>query len=130
MPSRSEEVMQEAATAVRRELDRLREELANREREFEHGVAPLRSDIVDLEAALARMEGRQPDSKSGRAPRGHNRTAIARALAEGQPLTANEVAAATGISKATVQATLAKLTHDGIVEKKRAPRGVIHSLLQ
>jgi DNA-binding transcriptional ArsR family regulator len=56
-----------------------------------------------------------------RAPLGATRTAVLAALSDGQAMTAGEVAAATGLGRATVSTTLSKLAKTGEVAK--ADRG-------
>ena len=56
-----------------------------------------------------------------RAPLGATRSAVLAALSDGQAMTAGEVAAATGLGRATVSTTLSKLAKTGEVAK--ADRG-------
>ena len=56
-----------------------------------------------------------------RAPLGAPKSAVLAALSDGQAMTAGEVAAATGLGRATVSTTLSKLAKTGAVAK--ADRG-------
>ena len=58
---------------------------------------------------------------SGRTPRGETKRAVLAALNAGNAMTAGEVAAATGLARATVSTTLTKLAKTGEVAK--AQRG-------
>ncbi len=91
-----------------------------------------------LEAALAvleRPESRTPADRPGlarnasrpsarsRAPRGENLRKVREIIAERPGATAGEVAAATGIARATAATTLAKLARDGELERTALPSG-------
>ena len=65
---------------------------------------------------------RQPAARTtGRATSGATKTAVLEALADGQAMTASEVAAKAGLGRATVSTTLSKLAKSGEVQK--AQRG-------
>jgi DNA-binding transcriptional ArsR family regulator len=66
-------------------------------------------------AARSQAGGRRP------APRGQNKAKILAALKEGEPMTATEIARATGISAGTVSTTLNKMAKTG--ELTKAERG-------
>ena len=61
------------------------------------------------------------DGTSGRGPRGGTKSAVLRALAGGESMTASDVANATGLGRASVSTTLSKLAKTGEVSK--AERG-------
>jgi len=128
MTTRTDDVLREATATIRREADELRRVIGEKQQAFHDEVDPLQEQLDTLEEAVARIEGRA-DQRSSRAPRGHNRRAILDVLRGNPGRTAAEVAEATGISKATVQATLAKLAIDGLVAKRPSERGVEHSVL-
>ena len=66
--------------------------------------------------------GSSPSSRSQtRTPLGATKSAVLAALSDGQAMTAGEVAAATGLGRATVSTTLSKLAKTGEVAK--ADRG-------
>jgi hypothetical protein len=73
--------------------------------------------------------GRKPASAKRslkRAPRGQNRSKVLAALAgspDGAPLSAGEVASATGIGNAIVYAVLTELVKSGAAKKHGAGRG-------
>lgn len=130
MTTRTDDVLREATATIRREADELRRVIGEKQQAFHDEVDPLQEQLDALEEAVARIEGRSDQrSSSGRAPRGHNRRAILDVLRGNPGRTAAEVAEATGISKATVQATLAKLAIDGLVAKRPSERGVEHTVL-
>jgi CRP-like cAMP-binding protein len=101
----------------------------------------LREVLVDLEhAVVSRLEGGHPPATKpteparrpnaakatkapapARAPRGQNKARILGALKGRGPMTASEIAKATGIPVATVSTTLAKLAKTG--ELAKAERG-------
>jgi len=66
--------------------------------------------------------GRSAGQRSGtRAAQGHTKSAVLAALSSGEAMTAGEVAAATGLGRASVSTTLSKLAKSGEVAK--ADRG-------
>jgi len=130
MTTRTDDVLREVTATIRREADELRRVIGEKEQAFHDEVDPLQEQLDSLEEAVARIEGRADQrSSSGRAPWGHNRCAIMSVLRGNPGRTAAEVAEATGISKATIQATLAKLAIDGLVAKRPSERGVEHTVL-
>jgi hypothetical protein len=60
-------------------------------------------------------------SASARAPRGQNKAKVLAALKDGGPMTASEIAKATGIGTGTVSTTLTKMAKSG--ELAKAERG-------
>ena len=62
-------------------------------------------------------------SLRSRAPRGENVRKVREAIAERPGATAGEVAAATGIGRATAATTLGKLARDGELERTTLPSG-------
>ena len=100
-----------ASRGAREETDRLRAALA----------------ALDDSAPRARpgsgkgkTRGRKPTARR-RAPRGQNLRRIRETVDQRQGATAGEVAAATGIARATVATTLAKLTQAGELERVMLP---------
>jgi predicted Rossmann fold nucleotide-binding protein DprA/Smf involved in DNA uptake len=101
----------------------------------------LREVVVDLEHAIvSRLGGGHPRATKpsepakrpnaakatkaptpGRAPRGQNKAKILGALRGREPMTASEIAKATGIPTATVSTTLTKMAKTG--ELAKAERG-------
>jgi predicted transcriptional regulator len=105
---------------------------------FVRELERLREVVVDLErAVVSRLGGAQAPSKPAepakrpsaanttkapaRAPRGQNKARILAALKAREPMTASEIAKATGIPTATVSTTLTKMAKTG--ELAKAERG-------
>lgn len=122
-------------------IDRLRHDIQER-------LAQLLAEAEKLRAALAALDPRSSPTQPAKAPpakappaasrrrsarpaptssprprpaAGATKTAVLRALAPGGAMTAGEVAAATGLGRATVSTTLSKLAKSGEVTK--AQRG-------
>jgi len=120
------------AKPVRSGLKRIEHEVGQQRRladELERLLAAAR----DLAGVLARLDGhgrvsakpvKRPSGgtrRPAREPRGANKAAILQALEGGGPMTASELAKATGIPAPTVSTSLSKMARDGELEK--APRG-------
>lgn len=113
-----QQLLEEASAPLKRQADHLRQTIADREAALEAELAPKRSELRELEAAIARIMGTPtPGSASGRAPRGHNRHLIIDYVAANPLATPMQISAATQIASATVYATLAKLVQDGRLVK-------------
>jgi sugar-specific transcriptional regulator TrmB len=69
----------------------------------------------------ARRRTRRPAATDGRSAPGATKAAVLGALADGDAMTASEVAAKAGLGRATVSTTLSKLAKSGEVQK--ASRG-------
>ncbi|MEA2134796.1 MAG: FaeA-like protein [Solirubrobacteraceae bacterium] len=103
------------------DLEHLREIVA----ELEHAVVsrlggghtPAATPTEPAKGPSAAMATKTP----ARAPRGQNKAKILRALKGRGPMTASEIAKATGISTATVSTTLTKMAKAG--ELAKAERG-------
>jgi hypothetical protein len=123
---------------VKERLKQIEDQFSQHERltvEFER----LRDVVVDLErAVVSRLGGGQPPAAKptepaersraakatkapARTPRGQNKAKILGALKGRRPMTASEIAKATGISTATVSTTLTKMAKTG--ELAKAERG-------
>src|SRR4051812_32637712 len=121
-----QQLLDEASAKLRHEADALRATIAEKEHAFEREVDPLRTQLGELDAAIARIEGKPTSApasdtdppKSPRAPRGQNKHRILSVLAEGTALSPAQLAAETGIAKPTIYATLAKLAGDAEVRKE------------
>jgi CRP-like cAMP-binding protein len=106
------------------ELDRLRDALRRMEGEARSRVRGARrartpaSDSADGTATPA--PGTSPASTAARAPRGQNRAKVLEALNDG-PMTASEIAKATGIATGTVSTLLTRMAKSG--ELTKADRG-------
>jgi CRP-like cAMP-binding protein len=101
------------------ELERLRAALTRLEGEARPRVSTVRRNRTPTERA-ARPSAGSGAGRPARAPRGQNKAKVLDAFKDG-PLTASEVANATGISSATVSTMLTKLTKSG--ELAKAQRG-------
>lgn len=120
-------LLDKATAELGAEADRLRIEIAQKERALEEEVAPLRGQLAQLDEAIARIKGtpsRAPTRQSDRAPRGRNRQLILDFLGRNPAAKPTDVAEATAISKPTVYATLAKLVQDGLLVKTDEADGV------
>ncbi len=118
------------AQDIRERADRLRAELAERERVFRAETQRVRDELARLDGALRAMEGDlEMPSRGGerasasRAPRGQNKARILSVVGERSGVSAAEVAQATGIASATVSSTLAKLASAGAVLRDQLPGG-------
>jgi Fic family protein len=117
-------------------LDRILREVRNRKSEARAAF----EETQRLQAALAALDSRrdtgtaagrqtsrrtqQPRRERGRrAPRGENLRRIREAVEQRPGATAGEVAAATGIARATVASTLGKLARAGELDKTELPGG-------
>ena len=115
-------------------LDRIIDEIRQRKAESREAY----EETQRLQAALAALgqpESRRPASRptvalraskrslSSRAPRGENVRKVRETIAERPGATAGEVAAATGIGRATAATTLGKLARDGELERTTLPGG-------
>jgi DNA-binding transcriptional ArsR family regulator len=95
-------------------------------RTLEAPSAPAGTDGSSAAASSASAKERATGSPAAprsraRAPLGATKSAVLAALSDGQAMTAGEVAAATGLGRATVSTTLSKLAKTGEVAK--ADRG-------
>jgi CRP-like cAMP-binding protein len=104
------------------ELARLRDALSRLEGEarsrVRSGGRRGRSTTPDTSATVARAA--KPAGASARAPRGQNKAKVLEALKDG-PMTASEIAKATGIGTGTVSTMLTKMAKSG--ELTKADRG-------
>jgi len=115
-------------------LDRIIDEI--RQRKFQSREAYL--ETQRLQAALAALG--QPESRTrarrrstarraskrslrSRVPRGENVRKVRETIAERPGATAGEVAAATGVGRATAATTLGRLARDGELERTTLPSG-------
>jgi DNA-binding transcriptional ArsR family regulator len=94
---------------VRRRLQEL-EPAVTEHAVLERALAAILSSSTTARPARARRRGARPGTP--RAPRGANQTSILRAVRK-KPLTAGEIANATGIKPTTVSPTLAALVKNG-----------------
>ncbi len=84
--------------------------------------APTRKPPAPATEAAPARRTRQPAARTtARATSGATKTAVLEALADGQAMTASEVAAKAGLGRASVSTTLSKLAKSGEVQK--AQRG-------
>jgi CRP-like cAMP-binding protein len=97
------------------ELERLRAALHGLEGEARRRISGVRPNRKRKDSASI------PAGPRTRAPRGQNKAKVLDAFKDGRPLTASEVASATGISSGTVSTLLTKLTKSG--ELTKADRG-------
>jgi Fic family protein len=115
-------------------LDRILEEIRDRKersREAYEESQRLRAALAALEVGHAepappsssQSRGGRRRSASRRAQPGENLAKIREAVAERPGATAGEVAAATGVARATVTSTLGKLARDGEFERTSLPGG-------
>ncbi len=105
------------------ELERLRDALTRLEREARSRVSTVRRNRkpTALPAGSAtRTRAAKPASVPARAPRGQNKAKVLDALKDG-PMTASEIAKATGIATGTVSTMLTKMAKSG--ELAKAERG-------
>jgi CRP-like cAMP-binding protein len=123
---------------VKARLKQIEDQFSQHQR-FVDELERLREVVMDLEhAVLSRLGGGYPPAAkptepakrpsaaratkaSARAPRGQNKAKILGALKGRGPMTASEIAKATGISTATVSTTLTKMAKTG--ELAKAERG-------
>ena len=125
-----QQLLNDASAKLRDEADAVRATITEKEDALRREVDPLRTLLSELDAAIARIEGK-PTSRSGtrtakgqRAPRGQNRERILDALATSDALSPIQIAERTGIPKPTVYATLAKLADEGEITKESTADGV------
>jgi DNA-binding transcriptional ArsR family regulator len=83
--------------------------------------AALKQPATPTAKAPSAARSAKPASAPTRSPSGATKTAVLGALGKGDAMTAGDVAAATGLGRATVSTTLSKLTKSGEVTK--AERG-------
>lgn len=117
-------------------IDRLRHDIQERLEQLLAEAEKLRAALAALDPrssptqpakappAASRRRSARPAPTSSPRPRpaaGATKTAVLRALSPGGAMTAGEVAAATGLGRATVSTTLSKLSKSGEVTK--AQRG-------
>jgi DNA-binding transcriptional ArsR family regulator len=112
--------IQERLDTVLSEADKLRKAL--QALDPRRGAAPSPSKPVSSPRArsVSNQRGRSRTS-SRRTPPGATKRRVLQALSDGNPKTAGEVAASTGIARGTVSTTLSKLSKSGEVVK--AERG-------
>jgi predicted Rossmann fold nucleotide-binding protein DprA/Smf involved in DNA uptake len=106
------------------ELERLRDALSRLEGEARSRVSRGRGrpkpKAKRAAGTAARTRAAKPASAPARAPRGQNKAKVLDALKDG-PMTASEIAKATGIGTGTVSTTLTKMAKSGEIAK--AERG-------
>ncbi|MDP9257308.1 MAG: ArsR family transcriptional regulator [Actinomycetota bacterium] len=105
------------------ELERLRDALTRLEGEVRSRVSTVRRNRKPTAApagSATRTRAAKPASVPARAPRGQNKAKVLDAL-KGGPMTASEIAKATGIATATVSTMLTKMAKSG--ELAKAERG-------
>ena len=105
------------------ELERLRDALTRLEREARSRVSTVRRNRKPTAApagSATRTRAAKPASVPARAPRGQNKAKVLDALKDG-PMTASEIAKATGIATGTVSTMLTKMAKSG--ELAKAERG-------
>jgi CRP-like cAMP-binding protein len=105
------------------ELERLRGALSRLEGEARSRVGSGRRNrkpTAEPAASATRTRAAKPASASARAPRGQNKAKVLEALKDG-PMTASEIAKATGIGTGTVSSLLTKMAKSG--ELAKAERG-------
>lgn len=107
--------LQERLEQLFREAERLRRALEALDR---RGAAPKRAARA---AARPRVPSGRQRGEGGRSAPGATKARVLAALADGKPMTAGEVAKATGLQRATVSTTLSRLAKSGEVVK--AERG-------
>jgi CRP-like cAMP-binding protein len=125
--------IQQRLDQIAHEADRLRKALAALDPRSSRKPAPktpaskrsgAKTSTPTAPAATAApaQRTRHPAARAaGRAPSGATRSAVLEALADGQAMTASEVAAKVGVQRATVSTTLSKLAKSG--ELQKAERG-------
>src|SRR5829696_6984328 len=115
-------------------LDRIIDEIRQRKaqsREAYEEAQRLQAALAALGQRETRTPARRPTparrtskrSPSSRAPRGENVRKVREAIAERPGATAGEVAAATGVGRATAATTLGRLARDGELERTTLPGG-------
>jgi CRP-like cAMP-binding protein len=105
------------------ELERLRGALTRLEGEARSRVSTgrrSRKPPATPAASATRTRAAKPTSTPARAPRGQNKAKVLEALKDG-PMTASEIAKATGIGAGTVSTLLTKMAKSG--ELAKAERG-------
>ena len=105
------------------ELERLRDALSRLEGEARSRVSPGRRNrkpTAKPAGSATRTRATKQASAPARAPRGQNKAKVLDALKDG-PMTASEIAKATGISAGTVSTMLTKMAKSG--ELAKAERG-------
>jgi len=105
------------------ELERLRDALTRLEGEVRSRVSTVRRNRKPTAApagSATRTRAAKPASVPARAPRGQNKAKVLDALKDG-PMTASEIAKATGIATGTVSTMLTKMAKSG--ELAKAERG-------
>ena len=105
------------------ELERLRDALSRLEGEARSRVSAVRRSgkpAVTPAGSARRARVAKPASVPARAPRGENKAKLLDALKDG-PMTASEIAKATGIATATVSTMLTRMVKAG--ELAKAQRG-------
>jgi CRP-like cAMP-binding protein len=105
------------------ELERLRDALSRLEGEARSGAGTARRNRkprAKPAGGTARTRAAKPASSPARAPRGQNKVKVLDALTDG-PMTASEIAKATGVGTGTVSTMLTKMAKSG--ELTKAERG-------
>jgi DNA invertase Pin-like site-specific DNA recombinase len=105
------------------ELERLRGALTRLEREARSRVStrrPNRKPTAKPAGSATRTRAAKPARAATRAPRGQNKATVLDALKDG-PMTASQIAKATGIGTGTVSTMLTKMAKSG--ELAKAERG-------
>src|SRR5215208_3716623 len=97
-----QQLLSDASAKLRHEADAVRAAIAEKEDAFHREVDPLSSLLGELNAAIARIEGKPTSSsdtvraKGRRAPRGQNKELIHEALSGGDALSPIQIAERTG----------------------------------
>ena len=102
------------------ELDRLRDALTGLEGAARSRVSTGRAPAAKPAGKSKRASAAKRASAPARAPRGQNKAKVLQALKDG-PMTASEIAKATGIGSGTVSTMLTKMAKSG--ELAKAQRG-------
>jgi len=119
----AEELLDRIIGEIRQRKARSREAYLETQR-LQAALAALEQPESSTRASRPSTAGRAPKrSLRSRAPRGENVRKVRETIAERPGATAGEVAAATGMGRATAATTLGKLARDGELERTTLPSG-------
>ena len=107
---------------IRERKERARAAVEETQR-LEAALAALDDERDGGSRAPRRSGGRRRVAARPRAPRGANRAAVVGVVSQRPGVSVGEVAGATGIARAVVTSTLARLVADGVLERVERPAG-------
>jgi len=107
---------------IRERKERARAAVEGTER-LEAALAALADERAGGSRAPRQSGGRRRVAGRPRAPRGANRAAVVGVVSQRPGVSVGEVAGATGIERAVVASTLARLVADGVLERVELPAG-------